>query len=123
MSNSTFEVRQRGIKAFPEANRVDFIFEEPGAEAQRASVFFNAMDKEYKLGGKKLSVLPADRDDEGNLKNPNRLSIRWGRQIVNLGFVNKPNTKPYFYRGLDTANDAARPKSVEDLMSAMGFGG
>lgn len=121
MSNSTFEVRQRGIKAFPEGNRIDFLLEDPEAEVSRASVFFNAMDKEVKLAGKKLTVLPPEREEDGTLKHPNRLSIRWGRNIVNLGLCSKKDVKPYYYRGLDTANDAARPKTPDDLFALMGF--
>ena len=121
MSNSTFEVRQRGIKAFPEGNRIDFLLEDPEAEVSRASVFFNAMDKEVKLAGKKLTVLPPERKENGKLKHPNRLSIRWGRNIVNLGLCSKKDVRPYYYRGLDTANDAARPKTPDDLFALMGF--
>lgn len=122
MASSTFEVRQRGIKAFPEANRMDFLLEAPGEEVARASVFYDKVEDGGKLGGKKLTILPPERDDDGELKHPNRLSIRWGRQIVNLGLCTKEGTKPYFYRGLDTANDAARPKTPEDIFAAMGWG-
>lgn len=121
MSNSTFEVRQRGIKAFPEGNRIDFLLEDPEAEVSRASVFFNAMDKEVKLAGKKLTVLPPEREEDGTLKHPNRLSIRWGRNIVNLGLCSKKDVRPYYYRGLETANDRARPKTPDDLFALMGF--
>jgi len=122
MSNSTFEVRQRGIKAFPEGNRVDFLLEDPEAEVTRASVFFNNMEADIKLAGKKLTILPPEYDEEGNLTHPNRLSIRWGRNIVNLGLCTKKGVKPYYYRGLETANDAARPATPDALFAAMGFG-
>ena len=122
MSNSTYEVRQRGIKAFPEANRIDFCYEVPGEAVSRASVFFDNMDSGAKLDGKKLTILPPEYDENGELVNPNRLSIRWGRNIVNLGFCNKKGVKPYFYRGLDTANDAARPTTPAALFAAMGYG-
>lgn len=121
MSKSTYEVRQRGIKAFPEGNRIDFILEDPNAEPVRATVFFDSMDREVKLGSHKLSILPPDRNEDGELKNPNRLSIRWGRRIVNLGLCQKNDVKPYFYRGLETENDKARPKTTADLFAAMGF--
>jgi len=121
MNNSTYEIQQRGIRAFPEGNRVDFNLEDPTDGITRASVFFNKMDAEVKLAGKKLTILPPDRDDDGNLKNPNRLSIRWGRQIVNLGFCNKSGGKSYFYRSLETANDRARPQTPEDVFALMGF--
>lgn len=121
MDTSTFEVRQRGIKAFPEGNRIDFKLEAPGEEPLRATVFFNSMDREVKLDNHKLSILPPDRNDDGSLKNPNRLSIRWGRRIINLGLVQKRGIKPYYYRGLETANDQARPQTPDDLFSAMGF--
>lgn len=122
MSNANYEIRQSGIKAFPEGNRIDFIFEEPGEDVTRASVFYDNMDANVKLAGSKLTILPPDRNEDGSLKNPKRLSIRWGRRIINLGLCEKPGIKPYFYRGLSTANDAQRPKTVDDLFAAMGFG-
>ena len=121
MSNSTFEVTQRGIKAFPEKNRIDFLLEQPGEAVNRATVFFNNMDKDVKLAGKKLTVLPPERKENGKLKHPNRLSIRWGRNIVNLGLCSKKDVRPYYYRGLETANDRARPKTPDDLFALMGF--
>lgn len=122
MAKSTYEIRQRGIKAFPEGNRIDFLLEDPATDVQRCSVFFNAQDREVKLAGKKLTVLPPERNEDGELIHPNRLSIRWGRNVVNLGLCTKEGVKPYFYRGLETANDAARPKTPEDLFAAMGWG-
>jgi hypothetical protein len=122
MATSTYEVRQRGIKAFPEGNRIDFILEDPEAEPVRCSIFFDNMEKDVKLGGSKLTILPPDREEDGSLSNPNRLSIRWGRRIVNLGLCQKDGIKPYFYRGLETENDRARPKTTEDLFAAMGWG-
>ena len=123
MSQTNFVPRQLGIKAFPEANRIDFILEDPQNYEQppRCSVFFNAMEAEVKLDGKRLRVLPPERDENGELIHPNRLSVRWGRQTVNLGLCGKEGVKPYYYRGLETANDAARPKTPGELFAAMGL--
>ena len=121
MSNPTFTVRQRGIKAFPEGNRIDFILEDPEAQPVRATVFFNDMGREVKLDGHKLTILPPDFDEDGELKNPNRLSIRWGRRVVNLGLCQKQGVKPYYYRGLETENDRNRPQTTAALYAAMGF--
>lgn len=125
-TNSTYEIRQRGIKVFIEGNRLDFKLEDPNAEAAHATVFFDRMDEEVTLGGSELRILPPDRNEDGSLKNRNRLSIRWGTRIVNLGLRSKDtdptyNGKPFYYRGLDTENDANRPQTPEDLFAAMGF--
>lgn len=123
MTKSTFAVRQRGIKVFAEGNRLDFLLEDPEAAVQRATVLYAAMDAEHKLDGKKLSVVPSEFDEDGNPKHPNRLTIKWGRNVLNLGWVQpKNNGKPYFYRSLKTANEAARPKTPAEIFAAMGWG-
>ena len=121
MATSNFKVLQRGIKAFPEGNRIDFILEDPEADPVRATVFFNDMDREVKLGGSKLTIMPPDRDDDGELLYPNRLSIRWGRKLVNLGLCQKEDVRPYYYRGLESESDKTRPATPEDLFKALGF--
>lgn len=123
MSNSTYEVRQSEIKVFVEANRLDFLLQQPGKDKIRATVFKNKLLDPVKLDSKKLSILPPDRNEDGSLKNPNRLTIKWGRQILNLGFVAEPKggAKPYFFRTLESEAEAKRPKTVEDVYSMMGF--
>ena len=120
-----YQIHTHGIKVFIEANRLDFNLEDPSVStekpAAKTSVFFNKMDSEVKLNGSKLTILPAVRDDDGNLVNPNRLDVKWGRKTLYLGrAVPKNGGKEYYYTSLETANDAARPKTADELFAAMG---
>ena len=122
MTTSTYEVQQTGIRAFPEGNRVDFNYEVPGKGiAARASIYSKMTEGVVLLHGKELTILPPDRNEDGSLKNPNRLSIKWGERIVNLGFCKSKSGKPQFYRSLETANDRARPQTAEDVFTMLGF--
>ena len=121
MADSTFVVTERGIKAFPAGNRIDFVLQQPGKEPARASVYAGKLDADVKLEGKKLQILPVERNEDGSPKHPNRLSIKWGKNVVNLGFVSKNGIKPYYYRGLESANERAAPKTPEDILAMMGL--
>lgn len=124
MTASTFQPSVTGITAFAEVNRIDFILDGPDMDSpERASLFFDSMNEaEVKLDGKKLSILPPERNEDGSLKYPNRLSIKWNRRVINLGFRKAASGKPSWYRSIDHGRDSVRPQNSEQLFAAMGLG-
>ena len=121
---SDYVIRTKCIKVFPALNRLDFNLEDPEVStskiADRTSVYFTKMDEEHKLGGSKLTVLTAKRDEEGNLLHPNRLDVKWGRKTLYMGrVIPKNGGKEYYFAGLEN-NDSA-PISAEDMFAAMGL--
>ena len=118
--------RQLGIKVFPEANRLDFVYEDPSRPDRRenpelnASIYFDEPeDKEHKLDGKKLTLLGAVDGPDGEI-DPRKLKIKHGRQTIVLG-LNDAGQKPYFYRSLESENDRLRPKNALEIFKAMGL--
>ena len=118
---STFTPAILGITAFVEHNRVDFIVNGPEMEnPERASFYFNpTSEADVKLQGKKLTILPAERDADGKLVNPGQMKIRWGRQTLTLGHRANASGPMSFYRSLEDSNASARPKTPEQLFALL----
>jgi hypothetical protein len=118
---TTFVPSVLGLTAFVESNRIDFILNGPELETpERASIYFEpTSEADVKLQGKKLTILPAERDEDGQLVNPGKLRIKWGRQTLTLGHRANASGPMSFYRSLEDSNASARPKTPEQLFALL----
>lgn len=112
----------RGITAFVEANRIDFVVNGPEMQMpERTSIYFEpTSNDDVLLEGEKLQILPAELDADGNVVDPGKLRIKWGRRVLTLGHRKNAAGPMSFYRSLETANDSARPQTLAQLHVLLG---
>jgi len=114
---NNFEPQRLGMTAFMASNRVDFVLDGPGMESpERVSAFYDNPEAKLKLQGKQLKIEGFTSDSDGN---PQKLEVKWGRQVIKLGRRKNASGPVSFYRSLETASDAAAPKSAQDIAAAL----
>lgn len=131
MSNSTHEIRERGLQMFWEANRFDFLLRDPKQGIVKATLMLSNVEPSEDrtallakdtvlLDGKPIRAVCRIVDNKTGEIKPNQIGIVWNADPdaapLVLGLTKARNGgKDYFFRGLETANDRARPKSVQDV--------
>ena len=136
MSNPTYEIRERGLQMFWEGNRFDFILRDPKQGFVKATLMFSNIEPSddcmvlsakdtVLLDGRPVRAVCRVRDDNTGKIIPSKVGIVWNANPdatpIVLGLTKARNGgKDYFYRGLDTANDRARPTSIQDVFDMFG---
>jgi len=137
MSESTYTIRERGLVVFWEGNRIDFTLRDPNKGVAKATLLFSNIEKSEDgnalcakdtvlLDGKPIRAVCKVFDRKTGERIPNRIGVVWNAdpdaEPINLGLTKARNGgKDYYYRGLETANDRARPKTMDDVFN-MDFG-
>jgi hypothetical protein len=114
---SNYVVTELGIKAFVEANRVDFILQTPGidkAEFPRVSAYANNPNAELKLSGKVFRIVEIHSDPVTGAAK--QIEVTFGRRkSIKLGRCTTASGSPSFYRGLESSNN--KPLKTEAELS------
>jgi hypothetical protein len=107
------------LTIFIEANRLDFKYDGPLLEdAERTSVFYDKVRGEHTLGEKLLLIPEQARKKNGHLVEPNHMTIVLDGETIKL--PRAKSGKPRYYKPLETANEAAAPKTASELFNRMG---
>lgn len=119
MSNSYVPTRLE-LTVFVEANRLDFKLDGPQLEgAERTSVFFDKVGQKHILNGQELVLPKQARKANGHLVDPGGLTITLDGKSIRLPKAKSGKTR--YYKPLETANEAAAPKTPAELFNALGI--
>lgn len=128
--------RDRGLQMFWEANRLDFILRDPQKGTLKARLLFSNLEKsedgmvlrateDTSVDGNEIhGICRITNRDTGEI-NPGQIGVLWNtddpEKALVMGLTAARNGgKSYYYRGLETANDQARPRTIQDVFTLIG---